>query len=44
MESLRRHCDELEPEIMPETLGLIREIERLERLAAIPAASQAFAG
>ena len=33
----------LEPEFMPEMLHLIRDIERLERLAALPAASQASA-
>jgi hypothetical protein len=31
----------LEPVFMPEMLGLIREIERLERLAAIPTESEA---
>jgi hypothetical protein len=35
---------QLEPDFMPEMLGLIREIERLERLAALPAAPQASAG
>ena len=34
----------LEPAFMPEMLRLIRDIERLERLAALPAASQASAG
>ena len=34
----------LEPEFMPQMLGLIREIERLERLAALPALPQASAG
>jgi hypothetical protein len=29
---------QLEPAFMPEMLGLIRDIERLERLAAVPAA------
>ena len=33
----------LEPEFMPEMRHLIRDIERLERLAALPAASQASA-
>src|SRR5215469_5204412 len=33
----------LEPEFMPEMLRLIRDIERLERLAALPATSQASA-
>ena len=33
----------LEPEFMPEMRYLIRDIERLERLAALPAASQASA-
>ena len=33
----------LEPEFMPEMLHLVRDIERLERLAALPAASQASA-
>ena len=31
----------LEPDFMPEMLRLIREIERLERLAALPVTSQA---
>ncbi len=35
---------QLEPDFMPEMLGLIREIERLERLVAIPAAPQTSAG
>jgi hypothetical protein len=35
---------QLEPAFMPEMLGLIREIERLERLAALPTAPQASAG
>jgi hypothetical protein len=34
---------QLEPEFMPEMLRLIRDIERLERLAALPTASQASA-
>jgi hypothetical protein len=34
---------QLDPAFMPEMLGLIREIERLERLAALPAAPQASA-
>ena len=34
---------DLEPEFMPEMLRLIRDIERLERLAALPTASQASA-
>jgi hypothetical protein len=34
----------LEPDFMPEMLRLIREIERLERLAALPVTSQASAG
>jgi len=34
---------QLEPEFMPEMLRLIRDIERLERLLALPAASQASA-
>ena len=34
----------LEHDIMPEMLDLIKEIERLERLVAIPAAPQALAG
>ena len=33
----------LEPEFMPEMLRLIRDIERLERLAALPVTSQASA-
>ena len=33
----------LEPAFMPDMLRLIRDIERLERLAALPAASQASA-
>ena len=33
----------LEPDFMPEMLRLIREIERLERLAALPVTSQASA-
>jgi hypothetical protein len=33
----------LEPEFMPEMLRLIRDIERLERLAALPLTSQASA-
>ena len=31
----------LEPDFMPEMLRLLREIERLERLAALPVTSQA---
>ena len=34
---------QLEPDFMPEMLRLIREIERLERLAALPVTSQASA-
>ena len=33
----------LEPDFMPEMLRLIREIERLERLAALPVTSQVSA-
>jgi hypothetical protein len=32
---------QLEPDFMPQMLRLIREIERLERLAALPVTSQA---
>jgi hypothetical protein len=35
---------QLEPDFMPEMLSLIREIERLERLVALPVAPQASAG
>ena len=35
---------QLEPDFMPEMLGLIREIERLERLVALPVTPQASAG
>ena len=34
----------LEPEFMPAMLRLIREIERLERLVALPVSQQASAG
>ena len=34
---------QLEPEFMPEMLRLIRDIERLERLVALPVTSQASA-
>jgi hypothetical protein len=34
---------QLEPDFMPEMLRLTRDIERLERLVALPAASQASA-
>jgi len=38
-----RTAMQLVPEFMPEMLRLIRDIERLERLATLPAASQASA-